>query len=71
MFAKFYAFIIAWLGTGLFFAIPFVLAGAGRLTRDRVPVSAGARLLLIPGSVIFWPYLLWCWLASRKRRSAK
>jgi hypothetical protein len=71
MFAKFYAFIIAWLGTGIFFAIPFVIAGAHRLTRDRASVSVATRLLLLPGAMIFWPYLLWRWLASRKLGKAK
>ena len=70
MIAGIYSFIIAWLATGLIFAIPFAFAGAHRLPKDRPPLSFGARLLIIPGAALFWPLMLWRWLAARKQRTA-
>ena len=69
MFAAIYSIIFAWLMTGLVFAIPFAILGAGRLPRGGGSVSLATRLLIIPGAAIFWPYMLWRWLAVRRQRS--
>ena len=47
---------------GLFFAIPFVLAGAGKLDPHAMHGSWGFRLLIIPGTMALWPLLARRWL---------
>ncbi len=67
MIAKIYVFVFAWIATGLVFAIPFALFGADKVLRAPAPVSAGARLLIVPGAAVLWPVMLWFWVASRRR----
>jgi hypothetical protein len=51
-------------GAGLCFAVPFVTIGVGRID----PVAAGSpwsfRLLIVPGTIVFWPVLLRRWAAG-------
>jgi hypothetical protein len=48
-----------YFGLGLLFALGFVTLGASRID----PVTRGmplqARLILLPGSALLWPVLLW------------
>ncbi len=68
MIAVIYSFIFAWLATGLIFAIPFALFGAPKILQDAAEMSVGARILIIPGTAILWPWLLWRWVASFDRK---
>lgn len=49
---------------GIVFAIPFAARGVERID----PLGAGApwsfRLLVVPGTVVFWPLLLLRWAAG-------
>lgn len=47
---------------GLLFAIPFVLVGVKRIDPHAAHASWGFRLLIIPGTVAFWPLLLRRWM---------
>jgi hypothetical protein len=52
-----------YLLAGLAFALPFVLAGAGRIDPHAARGSWGFRAVLIPGAVLLWPLLArrwWC-----------
>ncbi len=49
---------------GLVFAIPFALAGAGKIDPHASHGSWGFRLLIIPGTMAFWPLLLRRWLGG-------
>ncbi len=71
MVAVIYTFIIAWLVTGLIFAIPFALTGAQHIPRVKAALSAGARLLVIPGAMVLWPWLLWRWTRAFDRKARK
>ncbi len=42
-------------------ALAFVTFGISRVLPFGTPVSLGARVLLLPGAVILWPYVLWRW----------
>ena len=62
------ALVILWIaglyaGAGLLIALPFAAIGAPNLVR-RTPVSLGARLLLVPGAMLFWPLILKRWLGE-------
>jgi len=51
-------------GAGGIFAVPFVIRGVTRID----PLGAGSpwafRLLIVPGTVVFWPLLLLRWAAG-------
>lgn len=47
---------------GLLFAAPFVLVGVNRIDPHAAHSSWGFRLLIIPGTVAFWPLLLSRWM---------
>jgi hypothetical protein len=50
-----------YLALGLVFAIPFVLLGVMRIDPHAAHGSWGFRLLIIPGTMAFWPLLLKRW----------
>jgi hypothetical protein len=47
---------------GLIFAIPFVLAGVGKIDPHAARGSRGFRVLIIPGTMFFWPLLARRWM---------
>ena len=51
---------------GLVAALAFVTIGITRVQPQSV--SLGARILILPGAVALWPYVLARWLASRGAR---
>lgn len=52
------------LGTAV--GLAFVTVGASRVLEHPSPVSAGARMLLFPASVVLWPAILRRWLNARR-----
>jgi len=54
----------AYVACGLVFAIPFALAGVKRIDPHAAHGSWGFRLLVIPGTIPFWPLLLRRWLGG-------
>lgn len=62
--ARFLAQVLAvYLAAGLVFALPFAFRWAGRLDATARAGTLGFRLLIIPGSMLLWP-----WLAARLLR---
>jgi hypothetical protein len=49
---------------GLVTALAFVSVGVTRVLPHPVPVTIGARILLLPGAAAFWPYVLLRWRKS-------
>jgi hypothetical protein len=63
------AFLIllgSYLACGLVIAIPFAFIGVGKIDMHAAQGSWGFRLLIIPGSMAFWPLLLKRWLRGVK-----
>ncbi len=56
--------LAVYAGVGLLFAIPFVAKGAGKIDPSAASGTLGFRLLIIPGTVAFWPILARRWLAA-------
>jgi hypothetical protein len=54
----------AYLACGLVFAIPFALIGVKRIDPHASHGSCGFRLLVIPGTMAFWPLLLRRWVGG-------
>ena len=57
-----------YVATGLVTAVAFVIFGVTRVLPQPLPVTVGARILLVPGAAALWPYVLARWLRSRSRR---
>ena len=51
-----------YLMCGLLFAISFVLVGVGKIDPHAGHGSWGFRLLIIPGTMFFWPLLAHRWM---------
>ena len=60
--AAFLILLGIYLLCGLVFAIPFVLAGVGKIDPHAKHGSWGFRLLIIPGTMALWPLLARRWL---------
>lgn len=50
------------LGLGLLFGLAFVFKGAAVIDPAAVNGTLGFKLLILPGCVVLWPYLLTRWL---------
>lgn len=63
--ARFIITIIeAYFACGVLFAIPFVLRGAGKVEPVAQGGTWGFRVLIFPGSMTLWPYLLYRWVRT-------
>ena len=60
--------IAAYLVCGLLAAVPIVFVGVNRIDPHALHGSWGFRLLIVPGTMLFWPLLVCRWL--RGARSA-
>jgi hypothetical protein len=49
-------------------AIAFVSIGIPQVLRPPLPASLGARILILPGAVALWPYVLIRWRRARGAR---
>jgi hypothetical protein len=47
-------------------ALAFVTIGISRVLPAGTPVTVGARVLLLPGAAILWPYVLWRWIKAAR-----
>ena len=55
-----------YVACGILFAIPFTTFGVTRLDAAAKGAPIGFRLLIFPGVVALWPYLLQRWLSGAK-----
>jgi hypothetical protein len=62
--AAFLMVLGVYLGCGLAFAIPFTLVGLKKIDPHAARGSWGFRLLIIPGTMAFWPLLLKRWASG-------
>jgi hypothetical protein len=51
---------------GLVVGLAFVIFGVTAVLPHPVPVSVGARILLLPGAAAMWPYVLVRWRESTR-----
>jgi len=49
---------------GLAVALGFVTIGLARVMPHAGPVTLGARVLILPGTALLWPWVLRRWLAG-------
>lgn len=55
----------AYLALGAAFAVPFAWRWSGRLDSVARQGTRGFRLLLLPGSILLWPYLAYRVVTAR------
>ena len=51
---------------GVVTAVAFLIFGVTRVFAHPMPVTIPARILLLPGATVLWPYVLVRWLGSGK-----
>jgi hypothetical protein len=56
-----------YLFCGFIFAIAFVTKGVSIIDEGAHGGSIGFRIIIIPGTMIFWPLLLKKWLRTKKQ----
>jgi hypothetical protein len=56
-----------YLLAGAVTALAFVTCGIARVLPAGTPVTLGARVLIMPGAALLWPYVLLRWVKARKR----
>lgn len=53
--------VVVYLAAGLIFAIPFVIKGVTKIDEGAHGSTWGFRMIIIPGTIVFWPLLLKKW----------
>ena len=58
--------IMIYLLCGLIFAFVFVIKGADKIDEGAKDATIGFKIIIIPGTMLFWPLLLNKWLRAKK-----
>lgn len=58
--------VAVYLFAGLLFAIPFVLKGVTKIDEGAHGSKWGFRIIILPGTIVFWPLLLKRWIKVSK-----
>jgi hypothetical protein len=57
--------VTLYLAIGCVVATAFIVAGVHRVMPHAGSVTAGARILFLPGCALLWPFVLWRWILPR------
>jgi hypothetical protein len=63
-----FSVLALYVAAGVAVGFAFVIFGVTQALPHPTPVTIGARVVLLPGSVLLWPLVLRRWLKSRSRR---
>jgi hypothetical protein len=58
--------IAIYAAAGIVTGLAFVLFGVSRVPPEPASVTAGARILLLPGAAALWPIVLGRWLGRSR-----
>jgi hypothetical protein len=61
--------VAVYVVAGFVFAIAFVTRGVARIDEAAQGSGWGFRVIIFPGTILFWPLLLKKWIAKAKRKS--
>ena len=66
-------FIVAaiYLVCGLIFTVPFIIKGVSDIDEGARGSNPGFRIIIIPGTIVFWPFLLKKWLRIKSKNHDK
>ncbi|MGK2861129.1 MAG: hypothetical protein ACSLE0_04310 [Chitinophagaceae bacterium] len=56
-----------YLFMGVLFAIPFIFKGVLKIDEGAHGSGWGFRIIIIPGTILFWPFLLKKWIRAIKK----
>jgi hypothetical protein len=59
--------IFIYLLSGFVFALVFVTRGADKIDEAAHESGPGFKIIIIPGTMVFWPVLLKKWLKAAKK----
>lgn len=59
--------VAVYLFAGLVFAIPFITKGVTKIDEGAHGSKWGFRIIIIPGTIVFWPLLLKKWIKGPDR----
>jgi hypothetical protein len=59
-----------YLAIGFLFVIPFVIKGVQKVDEGAHGGSIGFRIIIIPGTMVFWPLLLKRWMNTSKNKTS-
>ncbi len=54
--------VAIWFAVGVLVAVPFLLAGIGRVIAGAGGSSVAFRLLILPATALLWPLILRRWM---------
>lgn len=60
--------ILMYILAGFLFAIFFVIKGVTKIDEGANGSGWGFRIIIIPGTIIFWPVLLRKWIKTGRRQ---
>jgi len=66
IFSIIFRIILIYLLFGLAFALAFVIKGADKIDEGAKGATIGFKIIIIPGTMVFWPLLLAKWLKAKK-----
>jgi len=58
----------AYLLCGVLFAIPFIIKGVNAIDEGAQEATLGFRIIILPGTIVFWPLLLSKWIKTHKAK---
>ena len=61
--------VTAYLAGGLLFLFPFLVKGVSVIDEGARGATIGFRIMIIPGTIIFWPLLTKKWLQAIKMKN--
>jgi hypothetical protein len=60
----------AYLIAGIFFTIPFQVMGLKKIDEGVHGSSIGFRIIIVPGCILLWPFLLRKWIKATDGKEA-
>ena len=57
--------VVAYLICGMIFTVPFIVKGINVVDEGAHGSSIGFRIIIIPGVIVFWPFLLRKWIKAK------
>jgi len=63
-----FTLLFVYLFCGLVFALAFIMKGVNVVDEGAHGSSIGFRIIIIPGTAVFWPLLLMKWLRVKNKK---
>ena len=61
--------IAVYLICGFVFSIAFLIKGISKIDKGVGGGTIGFKIIIIPGMIVFWPYLLKKWIRANKEKT--